>query len=88
MIEMLDDNETSLILTKNLKSQNWTKHIDVIYHNVQKLVEDGELVMNWIASLLMLAYDITKVLYIILFKKYQDQWELKALGKKAWEKKI
>ena len=40
---MLGDNKTSLTLTKNLESQNQTKHIDVIYHHIQRLIKDGEL---------------------------------------------
>lgn len=40
---MLGDNETSLILTRDLESQNYTKYIDVMYYYVQKLIENGEL---------------------------------------------
>ena len=40
---MLKDNKTSLTWIKNLESQNCTKHINVIYHYVQKLVDKGKL---------------------------------------------
>lgn len=40
---MLGDNETSFMLTKDLKIQNCTKYIDVIYHHILKLMDDGEL---------------------------------------------
>lgn len=33
-MEMLGDNEISLTLVKNPKSQNHTKHIDIIYHYI------------------------------------------------------
>ena len=33
-IEMLEDNETSLTLTKDPESHNCTKHIDVMHHHV------------------------------------------------------
>lgn len=33
-IKILRDNKTSLTLTKDSKSQNYTKHIDVIYHYI------------------------------------------------------
>lgn len=36
------DKKTSFILTRDLESQNCTKHINVIYHQIQGLVEDGE----------------------------------------------
>lgn len=45
-MEMLSNNKTSLILTKDPKSQNQIKYIDVIYHHLQGLVEDGELTIE------------------------------------------
>lgn len=33
-IKVLEDNKKSLILTKNSKSQNRTKYVDVMYHNI------------------------------------------------------
>ena len=39
-IEMLGDNKTSLTLTKNPNSSNRTKHIDVMYYDIEELVED------------------------------------------------
>lgn len=42
-IEILGDNKTIPTLTRNLKSQNCTKYIDVIHHHIQGLVEDKEL---------------------------------------------
>lgn len=43
---MLNNNETSLTLTKDLKSQNQTKYIDIIHHHICKLVEDRKLAIN------------------------------------------
>ena len=40
---MLGNNETNVILTKDSESQNHTKHINIIYHNVRGLMEDGKL---------------------------------------------
>ena len=42
-MEMLGDNKTSLTLTKDLESQNQTKHIYVMHHHVRGLVGDGKL---------------------------------------------
>lgn len=72
-MEMLGDNEMSLMLTRNLASQNCTKHIDVMHHHLQGLVEDGELGIEWISSLLMLADSLTKALPTGLFKKHRDK---------------
>ena len=43
---MLGDNEISLTLTKDPKTQNCTKQIDVMYHHVYELVEDGEILIK------------------------------------------
>ena len=69
-MEMLGDNKTSLTLTKDSKSQNRTKHIYVMHHHVQGLVKKGELGIEWIPSLSMLADGITKAFITRLFKKY------------------
>ena len=45
-MEILGDNETSLTLTRDPESQNCTKHINVIYHYVQELVENGKLTIK------------------------------------------
>lgn len=37
------DNKISITLTKNTKSQNYTKYIDMQYHYIHKLIEDGKL---------------------------------------------
>ena len=45
-MQMLGANKTSLTLTNDLESQNQTNHIDVIYHHIRELVEDGEREIN------------------------------------------
>lgn len=42
-MEMLKDNKTSLTLTKDLKSQNCIKHIDMIHNYIQRLVKNKKL---------------------------------------------
>lgn len=43
-MKILGDNENTLI--KDPESQNQTKHINVIYHQVWKLVKDGKLAIK------------------------------------------
>lgn len=54
------NNKTNFTLTKNAKSQNRTKHINMQYHYIWELVEEGELEVKWIYSLNMLANRFTK----------------------------
>ena len=77
-IEILGNNETSFMWTKNLEIQNCTKYIDVIHHYVRDFVKNRKLAIKWISSLNMLADDLTKVLFAGLFKRYQEKWGLVA----------
>ena len=73
---MLDDHEISFTLTRDLESQNCTKHIDMIHHYIYELVEDGEISIKWILSTDMLADGLTKALPAGLFKRHQGKWGL------------
>lgn len=72
-MKMLGDNETSLTLTRDPESQNWTKHIDVMHYYVRGLVEDRELTIDWIESSQMLADGLTKALPTALFKRHRGE---------------
>lgn len=69
-MKMLDDNKTSLTLTKDPESQNCNKHIDVMHHHIQELVEKRELRIEWIPSSLMLVDSVMKFLLAGPFKKH------------------
>ena len=45
-MKMFGDNKMSLTLTKNPKSQNQTKHINVMHYFVHKLVENIKLAIE------------------------------------------
>ena len=66
-------NETSLTWTRDPKSQNHIKHINVVHHeHVQALGDDVELAVDWIARPLMLASELRKV----LLEKHRKEWRL------------
>lgn len=73
---MLGNNGKSLILTRDPESQNCIKHIDIIHHHIQRLVEDGELEIKWISSSWMLTDSLTKALLADSFKKHWNKWGL------------
>lgn len=52
------------------ESLNYIKYINVIYYQVQKLVENRKLVIKWISSTNMLANSLIKVLSTMLFRKH------------------
>ena len=45
-MKMLGDNKMSLTLMRDPESQNRMKHIDIMYHYVRGLVEDGEILIE------------------------------------------
>ena len=65
------DNEMSIALTKNVESQHCTKHINVQYHYIRELVNEGELTVKWIPGSEMLADGMTKALPTETFRKHR-----------------
>lgn len=63
-ITLLDNNELSILLTINAESQNYTKHIDIIYHFVMEVIEDRKLEVNWVSRLVILTNAMTKSLSV------------------------
>lgn len=45
-MKMLDDNKIKLTLTRDSMSHNQTNYIDIIYHHIYGLIEDGALTIN------------------------------------------
>lgn len=72
-MNMLEDNGMSLILTRDPKSQNQIKYINVIYYHVRKLVEKKELLVKQVLSAKMLVNGLMKTLLAKPFRKYQDK---------------
>lgn len=70
-MEILGNNKINLILTKDLESQNCTKHINIMHHYLQGLVEKGELGNKWIPSLLIFADGLTKAFSTGFFKNIE-----------------
>lgn len=70
------NNETSIILIKNAKSQSSTKHINVQHYYVEKLVIDNKFIVKKVCNANMLANSITKALIIDNFHQYQFLLEL------------
>lgn len=60
----------SFTLTKDLKSQNQNKQIDVIYHHVRGLIEDRQLAIEWIKCFTILVDGLTKAFPTRPFKKH------------------
>lgn len=70
-ITLHGNNKMSIALTMNAKSQRRTKHIDVQYHYIHKLVDKGEFTIKWIPGSEMLVDGMTKALPTKTFKRHR-----------------
>ena len=59
-VKMYEDNKGSIALAKNPEFRKRTKHIDIRYHFVREKVEDGQVVLQYVSTLDMLADLMTK----------------------------
>lgn len=67
---LYDDNEISIALTKNTKSQHQTKHINIQHYYIRLLINKREFTIEWILESKILANRMTKFLPIKTFRKY------------------
>ena len=72
-IILLGDNKSSIALVQNPEQHSCTKHIDVQHHYIQNLVEDRELIVNWVPTKKMLADGLTKTLTKNTFRSHCQQ---------------
>ena len=66
-VKMYEDNKGSIALVKNSKYHKQTKHIDIWYHFVREKVEDGQVILEYIFTLDILADITTKPITAIQF---------------------
>ena len=72
-ITLLGDNESSIKLVQNLEQHSHTKHIDIQHHYIQNMVDDKELVVDWVPTREMLTDGLTKVLTKDTFRSHCQQ---------------
>lgn len=71
-IILLSNNKSNILLIIKIKSQNHTKHINIIYYFVKKIMKNREIKINWVLKLAMLVDTIIKNLLAQQFKKNGD----------------
>lgn len=75
-IEILGYNKTNFILIKNLESQDYINHINLIHHYMKEHIKDEESEVKWILSYLIFTNELIKTLSKKLFKRYWKEWGL------------
>lgn len=69
-VTLYGNNKMSIALTKNVKSQHWTKQIDIQHYYIKELVSKRILTIKWILRLKILSNGMTKSLPMKMFRKY------------------
>lgn len=73
LVHMLGDNQGAIALTKNAHLNERSKHIDIAYHYIRDLAEQGSLRVDYIPTGDMVADGMTKPLDRVAFEKFKGQ---------------
>ena len=71
-VQILRDNQGAIALVKNPHLYERSKHIDICYHFVRDLAEQGKLKVTYIPTFDMVADGMTKPLQRVAFKKFKS----------------
>ncbi|KAF7576146.1 hypothetical protein PtrM4_003860 [Pyrenophora tritici-repentis] len=72
-VQMLGDNQGAIALTKNPHLHERSKHIDVCYHFIRDLAEQGKLDVAYVPTADMVADGMTKPLQRVAFERFKNQ---------------
>jgi hypothetical protein len=72
-VQMMGDNQGAIALTKNPHLHERSKHIDVCYHFVRDLAEQGRLDVAYVPTADMVADGMTKPLQRVAFERFKNQ---------------
>ncbi|OWZ18480.1 RxLR effector protein [Phytophthora megakarya] len=77
-VQIYEHNQGSIALAKNPEFHKRTKHIDIHYHFVREKVEDGQVMLEYISTLDMLADLMTKPIPATQFGVLRSKLGIKA----------
>jgi hypothetical protein len=72
-VQMLGDNQGAIALTKNPYLHERSRHIDIKYHYIRDLVQQGKLRIEYIPTSKMVADGFTKPLERMAFNRFKAQ---------------
>ncbi|KAI0991338.1 hypothetical protein K3495_g16849 [Podosphaera aphanis] len=75
-VQLMGDNQGAIALTKNPHLNDRSKHIDVCYHFIRDLIEQGLCRVDYVSTLDMIADGMTKPLGRIKFEEFKAQMGL------------
>jgi hypothetical protein len=78
--ELLVDNQSAIALSKNPIFHERSKHIDVRYHYIRECVDEGRIIIVYIATEEQLTDILTKALGRVRFLELRDRIGVKAVS--------
>ena len=67
---MFCDNMFAIFLVKSGPNSSKVKHININYHDIQNIVESGEIIVDYVPSSKMVVEPLTKGLYLKNFREH------------------
>lgn len=67
MMELKGNNNEAIALIKNRQVNERSKHIDIVYHYIRGLQQQGKINVSYVPTDLMIADDLTKPLTKLKF---------------------
>jgi hypothetical protein len=76
LVQMFGDNQGAIALTENAHLNDRSKHVDICYHYIRDLVENGRCRVDYIPTNDMVADGMTKPLQRVKFERFKEQMGL------------
>lgn len=76
LVQMFGDNQGAIALTENAHLNDRSKHVDICYHYIRDLVENGRCKVDYIPTDDMVADGMTKPLQKVKFERFKEQMGL------------
>jgi hypothetical protein len=81
--ELLVDNQSVIVLRKNLVFHDRSKHIDVWYHFICQCVDECRIKLGFVATEQQMADVLTKALGCVHFQELHSAVSVQAKGERA-----
>jgi hypothetical protein len=78
--ELLVDNQSVIVLSKNLVFHERSKHIDVRYHYIHECIDEGRIIIDYTTTEKELTDILTKALGRVRFLELRDRINVKDVG--------
>ena len=82
-VSVLGDNQGAIALTKNPHLYERSKHIDICYYFIRDLIDKGDIDINYINTVKMVADGLTKPLTRVSYERWIKMLSIINMNKKV-----